>query len=274
MRALYPLISGLAALALTVQSAAGKRPELDAVLWGNLTHAGGTPLRPAFLGEITVSAWLDGVKIAELAVAPSASPNPSRYLLKVPMDDGAEPRIKGTARSGERIRIRVKNVPLNLEHEIVETKSAAGFSLPQIKGAITIQNISLTEDLGGASPLMAQFAVWRAAINFQPDILDPHSDPDDDGMSNYAEFLANTDPESGASVLRIQQIIRSSGVNSLRIGPVKSGRRYSLLSSKTLLPDDWTIVVQFTATADEESRWQDHVSSDTQLFYRIEPHVQ
>ena len=161
-----------------------------------------------------------------------------------------------------------------MEYEVNETEANTGLSLSATKGLISVQNISLDQDLGGATALMARFAVWRAEINFQPDILDPNSDADGDGMSNYAEFLANTDPHAGSSVLRIQQIQRAAGVSSIKVGPVKQSRIYSVYSSKTMLPGDWQKIGEFTPTADADFRWHDHVSAETKLFYRVEVNVQ
>ena len=274
-----PSLRLLLLFALTVTCAHAKRPELDAVFWGNLTHNGGSPLRSSFLGEFTVTAWLNDVKIAELALPPSASPDPSRYVLKVTMDDGANPRLPSTARAGERIKVKImKKIQdeddwLYETYEVNETEAGPGLSLSSTKGAITIQNLSLDEDLGGASPLMARFAVWRAGINFQPDILDPNSDADGDGMSNFAEFLANTDPQSNSSVLRIQQIQRAAGVASIKIGPVKQSRAYTVWSSKTMMPGEWQKVGEFSPPADADFRWHDHVSPEAKLFYRVEVNV-
>jgi hypothetical protein len=259
----------LGSLALTANCLA-KRPELDAVFWGNLSHKTNIALRPSYVGEIRVSAWLDGVKIAELAVPPSAAPAASRFILKVPIDDGVEPRLPGCARRGERIRLMVRNASLNLEYEINETENNTGLSLPTTKGSITVQNISLDQDLGGASPLMARYAFWKAQRGFQTDLLDSESDSDSDGMSNFAEFLANTDPQSGSDTLRIRSIRHGQSVTSLNVGPIKASRRYVVFCSRTMLADDWQKAGDFSATADAPDQWIDHLSPDPALFYRVE----
>lgn len=260
----------LSLLLITVTSASAKRPDLDAVFWGNLTHNDTTPLRPGYLGQIVVSAWVDGVKLAELAVPPSADPNPSRYVIKVPLDDGVDPQLPGTARAGDRVKIRVRNVDLDVEYEVNETENITGLSIPAIKGTVVTQNLSLDQDLGGVLPVMAQFAVWRAEIDFQPDILDPDSDADNDGVSNFDEFLANTDPRSGSAHLHIRQVRRGQGINSLRFGPVKHNRTYQLLASPTLQEGDWQTVAEISPSEDADALWQDHLTLQQPLFYRVE----
>jgi hypothetical protein len=273
MKSRYPWAAA-AVMLLSSHEMQAKRPELDAVFWGSVAHQGTAALRPAYLGEITVSAWQNGVKLAELAVPPSAAPAASRYVLKVPIDDGVEPRLPGTARRGERVIVKIRNATLNLEVESTQTTGTTGLLIPTTKGAITVQNLSTVDFLGGASPLMARYAFWKAERQFQVDVLDPDADTDGDGMSNFAEFLANTDPQSGSQLIRILDVLHKQDVSSVKVGPVKSGRLYTLWCSASLVAGDWQRVGTFTASADEAHHWFDHVSTQNGLFYRLEVTVQ
>jgi hypothetical protein len=61
----------------------------------------------------------------------------------------------------------------------------------------------------------------------------PAADPDNDGMSNWAEFLAGTNPTNSASVLRVTAIAREG--NDLRITwTTGSGKTNVLQQADTL----------------------------------------
>ena len=77
-------------------------------------------------------------------------------------------------------------------------------------------------------------------------VSDPLADPDQDGSSNYAEFLALTKPTDTNSILKIDGIVQSPGgiqLNWTSVGSV----RYRVFSSENGL--DWTAL---TSTPDEE----------------------
>ena len=71
---------------------------------------------------------------------------------------------------------------------------------------------------------------------------DPHADPDGDGASNLAEFLAGTNPTNVNSALRLS-VQRGPGANFLTLQwPSAAGRYYNLLRSTNLLGDVGTII--------------------------------
>ena len=67
--------------------------------------------------------------------------------------------------------------------------------------------------------------------------IDPNADPDHDGMSNYAEFWAGTDPLDSNSVLAIKASILSNGLVQLGWQSV-AGKGYLLSYSTDLV--NWT----------------------------------
>jgi hypothetical protein len=227
-------------LVLLAPAAQAKRPDLDTIFFGNLFHNGGAQLVPVSSGLIVVQAKLNGVLICEAPVPAGAN----GFVLKVPMDDGINPRVSGTARSGERVRVFVRNTSLNLTYEANQSL-ANGFSLPTgDRGIITVQDLTVTENLSGIAP-MAMFASWAVerGLSGSAAAIAP-LDKDGDGFSNYDEFLANSDPNSGTSIFRIMEVTRSGGNNLIKFGPIAPGRLYTIRSSETLGTSPWSSIGQ------------------------------
>jgi hypothetical protein len=78
-------------------------------------------------------------------------------------------------------------------------------------------------------------------LNFGHTGVDPNADPDHDGMSNYQEYLAGTDPNDSNSVLRVTAEDFSPGgtAASLTWNSVPT-RFYYLQKSLDLAATDWT----------------------------------
>ena len=96
--------------------------------------------------------------------------------------------------------------------------------------------------------------------------VDPNADPDHDGMSNWQEYLAGTDPNNGSDYLRIISYTRVGTYNSLR-WTAEPTRLYR---------------VERRTAFDVASPWETHISYDwpgwdnvgfdnfgPQYFYRI-----
>lgn len=100
-------------------------------------------------------------------------------------------------------------------------------------------------------------------------LLDPAADEDGDGPSNTSEQTAGTDPLSAASVFKILSISLSGDDPSVTSNSV-SGKTYSLWTSTSLEPDDWTrIGVSQDGTDGPLTFTHPGGNDDTRRFYRI-----
>jgi subtilisin family serine protease len=71
---------------------------------------------------------------------------------------------------------------------------------------------------------------------------DPNADPDHDGMSNLAEWLAGTNPTNAASSLRLT-LLSVSNINNVMLGwPSVAGKTYQLKRSTNLLAGFDTVI--------------------------------
>lgn len=105
------------------------------------------------------------------------------------------------------------------------------------------------------------------------DASDAHLDLDGDGASNYAEYVAGTDPNSGEDVMRLLDLRLGSQGEILLSMPGRTGRQYLIERSSSVTESDWTEVAR-TQTLENDQTLQ-IVDSPTALaghetrFYRV-----
>ena len=258
-------------LSALLSSAWAKLPELDAVYFGTLRHNGGVPLVPSYTGQVLVIARFNGVAVAESAVPLGQS----GYTLKIPMDDGKEPRLQGTVRAAEQVRVFVRNTGSGAEHEVTQTKTTP-FSISAVKGDLQLYDLSVAEDLGVGGTLAEQYAAWKRAYPQLSQTSDDSGlDFDGDSMTNLQEYLADTDPTAAGSTLRIRNFIRKHGVNSINFGPIRLSRAYTVYTTESLSAPIWVKVGELRPTTDADLSWFDHTATDKpNLFYRVQVNVQ
>lgn len=252
----------LAAFALATQLAMARFPDLDTIYYGEVRHNTNQPLVPLATEQIVVIARLNGVAIATSSVLPGAS----AFVLKVPMDDGVATRLRGTARSGERVRIFLRSNFLNSESEASESASSSGLLVASTKGEVLPQNLSVSINLSGGAQGMLS---WLMAFSLPPSsgLLDS----DGDGQSNAAEYAADTDPTDNSENFRIIEVTKLSGNNFVKFGPIRPGRLYTVWSSQTIGASGWTSIGQVNpGTTSDYFLFGHPTPASSKLFYRLQ----
>jgi subtilisin family serine protease len=96
---------------------------------------------------------------------------------------------------------------------------------------------------------------------------DPNADPDGDGASNLAEFLAGTNPTNYNSALRLQVLGANPAVLQW---PSAAGRYYNLLGATNLLTGFSPIQTNLTATPPLNTATDVPPPNASRTFYRLQ----
>lgn len=250
---------------LTPVPAFAKLPDLDMIFWGEVRHNGGQALVPLSPGNIQVIAKLNGLIVAQTSVAPGES----RFVLKVPKDDGLTPRLPGTTRAGERVTIHVRSNLLDLEQEAAESLASGGLLITAEKGDIALEDLNVLADFGEVPQGMQ---AWLIAHGLPGDAGD--EDDDGDGQSNAAEYEAGTSPNDSGDRFRIMEVTRFSGTNFIKFGPIRPARSYTIRCSENLVSDSWSNIGQVTPGVTGDHFLFGHPTpSAPSVFYRLEVHA-
>ena len=99
--------------------------------------------------------------------------------------------------------------------------------------------------------------------------IDPNADPDHDGMSNFAEFLAGTDPNDPNSSLRITSIQAQPG--GILLGWTGGTNAFEYLQRCTGLAESnaWQDIFTNSRAASPNSSYLDASATNGPYFYRI-----
>jgi hypothetical protein len=134
-----------AAIALAAtQSARAMIPEPDAVIYGKVYHRFDRALIPSYSSQISIIALVNGVPIATNAV-PYAT---NTFLVRIPMDDGLDPRQPGTAKAGDEIHLIIRNNLTSTQFECVQTRTQS-WTLATGRAPAVLMNLSIEESLVG-----------------------------------------------------------------------------------------------------------------------------
>lgn len=264
------LVSGM------LWDAPGKIPEPDTILVGSLTGENGVAIVPPSGQKLIVRAVVDG---ATLATAEVPNGGDGRFVLRVPMDDGVAPRITGTAKTSDRIRVVVDNTAAGLSAEAEETKNG-GVEIPAGRGNILALSFSvsaniLSDDVNANGIPDSWEGRYTEARNGHNGISlardDSLLDNDGDGFTNREEWIAGTDPLDEASIFSIRAIEKGTALR-VTFGPLTKGRLYTLRRSVALAvgKQQWEDIATMRAESDAESfAWTLPAPSTNTGFYRI-----
>jgi len=110
---------------------------------------------------------------------------------------------------------------------------------------------------------------WEIAHGTDPLVPDADADPDHDGMSNWQEYLAGTDPQDPLSVLKLNATTVNTGAVTLQFQAV-SNHTYGVLYQNSLAAAPWLVL---TNVASRGTNWTeiiaDPVVGATNRFYRL-----
>ncbi|MCS7337992.1 MAG: thrombospondin type 3 repeat-containing protein [Verrucomicrobiae bacterium] len=218
---------GAAMYAAAVATALALVPEPDAVVYGGLFHRFNQPLIPSSPGEVSVIAQLNGATIASTVVTPGAN----YFLLRIPMDDGIAPRLPNTASPGDTLRLMVSNTVTGV---VFDTGQIC--TLPAERGPVMPKDLTVDANVAGVAPDSNGDGIpdyWAAYFGFSPTAPIANADTDGDGVSNYSEFVAGTNPLDPQSRFALGVALGEGAPAKLNLtfGPVKTYRRYTILVS-------------------------------------------
>ena len=110
--------------------------------------------------------------------------------------------------------------------------------------------------------------VWEAAHGFGPgNPALPRADPDGDGLSNWQEYIAGTDPTNAASCLKLEAS-SNCGLAALTQQAV-SNRTYSIFYTDGLEPSAWVKLADLPARATNWTAVIPDPNAHTNRFYRV-----
>ena len=155
---------------------------------------------------------------------------------------------------------------------VLQLTSVPGYQAPTPQ-SVTVAGGQLTSiTFTYAAALTAQ-ETWRQTffgVTTSTGNADDNADPDDDGMTNLAEFTAGTNPKDARDVFKVSTQQRSGGNFTLTTAG-KSGRTYSLQRSTTLTPTSWfTVISQGPLGSDGTVTLTDFAAPTSTGFYRIQ----
>jgi hypothetical protein len=95
-----------------------------------------------------------------------------------------------------------------------------------------------------------------------------NADPDGDGASNWAEYVAGTNPNNPASVFQFLPGSSFAPANFTLQWPSIVNKHYTLQRSPTLVPGNWTTVTNNLLGSGQTMQWTDTNATGKAQFYR------
>jgi hypothetical protein len=109
---------------------------------------------------------------------------------------------------------------------------------------------------------------WEAAYNFGTNnVADAALDPDGDGMKNWQEFVAGTDPTNSLSYLKIDSL--TADTSSIITFGIVSNKTYTVEFTDELAPGSWSKLADFTASPSNGTESVQDPNYVAGRFYRL-----
>lgn len=281
----------------TATMASAKLPEPALTLMGGLfqnVEVNGIQqiqsIIPSNNEKFEIVAMRDGVGVVAIATI-DASRGDNLVLMRVPRDDGAEPRAEAHfSRTGETVRFEVW---------YYQQQNLSAIQEPTRKFATIMEgDYTLQSGMGGVIPRSftihipagetpfsnsgSTYEAWVASITWPAGWdTNPDADPDNDGIGNFQEWVLDLDPTARdgfevAAPIKVTDTNPVMDTYRVKMRPTRVGRTYHiyrLMNRVTILPDDMPI---FSYMPDVDSDdWYQYIDTEVDttqsqsVFYRV-----
>lgn len=109
---------------------------------------------------------------------------------------------------------------------------------------------------------------WESANGTLVNVVDADADPDEDGMTNWQEFLAGTHPNNAADVLQVLAVTAAPTGFQLSF-QAASNRTYTVLTRASLSTGGWTKLVDVSAATTNRMLTVTDPATDASRFYQL-----
>jgi hypothetical protein len=242
----------------------GGLPEPDLVLYGAILDLSGGDQVRLTAGTLNWTFQLPGAGKSFAVTAALTNINDQfSYVARIP----CETPITGfTAADGtlslgsayDQSLVSVDNHPATFVQAAQQTLTLAATDRGRI------ERVDLRVSIGGSGLLPEN---WQTQY-FGHTGIDPHADPDHDGMDNLAEYRAGTNPLDASSVFAIETAENAVGGPGLTWASV-AGRVYTVQRSQDLLTGFQDLAVDLAATPPRNSFQDTTASGLGPVFYRL-----
>jgi subtilisin family serine protease len=219
--------------------------------------------------------WIPAISISQAdgqalqAVLPAAgtavnAPDPSQIYQLLDGTSMATPHVSGA------VAFAAMNFPSESVSQRIQRILANATPVPALAGkTVTGGRLNLARIVDSDNNGLPDW--WELQYFGHLTGTDPHADPDGDGASNLAEFLAGTNPTNFNSALRLSaQRGLGSGLVTLQ-WPSAAGRYYNLLRSTNLLAGFNTVIQSnLLATPPLNASTDAPPASASSTFYRVQ----
>ncbi len=139
----------------------------------------------------------------------------------------------------------------------------SGLSLQRMSFSLDVTTANLVDNDGDGLPDM-----WETRYG----ISDPNEDTDHDGLTNYEEFLAGTDPRDEDDRLRLQLSVNPLPPDRLAVATgfsARSNKTYSILYRSAVGTGAWTTLVNVSSAPTNRLINLTNVFPATSGFFRL-----